>query len=108
MMARVFVLSLVLLGCATARPAPEKIHWGIASHGGAGTMDRAKMTPEQEAAYRAKLEEALRAGHDVLARGGSSVDAVVATLTILEDSPLFNAGKGAVFTHDGRNELDAA
>ncbi len=80
----------------------------LAIHGGAGTIDRAKMTPEKEAAYRADLERALRMGHAILAKGGSSVDAVEATLRVLEDSPLFNAGKGAVFTHDGRNELDAS
>jgi beta-aspartyl-peptidase (threonine type) len=77
-------------------------------HGGAGTITRKSMTPEQEAAIRAKMEEALKAGHAVLARGGSSVDAVEASIRILEDSPLFNAGKGAVFTHEGRNELDSS
>src|SRR4029079_18134235 len=77
-------------------------------HGGAGTITRANMTAEQEAAIRAKMEEALKAGHAVLARGGTSVDAVEASIRILEDNPLFNAGKGAVFTHEGRNELDAA
>lgn len=80
----------------------------LAIHGGAGTIDRAKMTPEREAAYRADLERALRTGHAILAKGGSSLDAVEATLHVLEDSPLFNAGKGAVFTHDGHNELDAS
>jgi beta-aspartyl-peptidase (threonine type) len=77
-------------------------------HGGAGAMAKEQMTPEREAAYRKTLEEALRAGHAVLARGGSSLDAVEATIRILEDSPLFNAGKGAVFTAEGRNELDAS
>ncbi len=66
------------------------------------------MTPEKEAAYRADLERALRAGHAILEKGGSSLDAVEATIRVLEDSPLFNAGKGAVFTHDGHNELDAS
>jgi beta-aspartyl-peptidase (threonine type) len=66
------------------------------------------LAPERQAAYRAALEDALRAGHGVLERGGESVDAVVAAITVLEDSPLFNAGKGAVFNHDGKNELDAA
>jgi L-asparaginase / beta-aspartyl-peptidase len=77
-------------------------------HGGAGTITRASMTDDVERQYREKLSEAMRAGHAVLARGGTSVDAVEATIRILEDSPLFNAGKGAVFTHEGRNELDAA
>lgn len=82
--------------------------WGIVIHGGAGVMSRANLSPEREAAVRAALERALRAGHGVLAPGGSSLDAVTAAVVVLEDSPLFNAGKGAVFTHDGRNELDAA
>ncbi|HEX7118167.1 MAG TPA: isoaspartyl peptidase/L-asparaginase, partial [Longimicrobiales bacterium] len=80
----------------------------IAIHGGAGTIRRGDMTPEAEKAYRAKLEEALRAGYAVLEDGGTSLDAVVAAITVMEDSPLFNAGKGAVFTNAGTNELDAA
>ena len=77
-------------------------------HGGAGTITRASLTPEREKEYRAALEEALRTGHATLKRGGSSVDAVEAAIRVLEDNPLFNAGKGAVFTHEGRNELDAS
>jgi L-asparaginase / beta-aspartyl-peptidase len=82
--------------------------WGLVLHGGAGVITRDKLTPAREAAIRADLERALRAAHAVLAGGGKSADAVTAAITILEDSPLFNAGKGAVFTHDGVNELDAA
>jgi beta-aspartyl-peptidase (threonine type) len=82
--------------------------WGLVLHGGAGVITRAKLTPEHEAAIRADLERALRAAHAVIAKGGKSTDAVTAAIVILEDSPLFNAGKGAVFTHDGINELDAA
>ena len=77
-------------------------------HGGAGTITRAGMSAEAEKQYREALEQSLRIGHAVLARGGSSMDAVEASIRFMEDSPLFNAGKGAVFTHDGRNELDAA
>jgi beta-aspartyl-peptidase (threonine type) len=77
-------------------------------HGGAGTITRSSMTPERDKEYRAALEAALLAGHAVLAKGGTSLDAVEATIRLMEDSPLFNAGKGAVFTHEGRNELDAA
>jgi beta-aspartyl-peptidase (threonine type) len=78
-------------------------------HGGAGVMPRAKMTAEREKLYRADLEKALRQGYQALERdGGTSVDAVEAAIKVLEDAPLFNAGKGAVFTHDGRNELDAS
>jgi beta-aspartyl-peptidase (threonine type) len=82
--------------------------WGIALHGGAGTINRDKLTPEREAAIRAAMEHALKEGHTILARGGSSLDAVTRAIVLLEDSPYFNAGKGAVFTHDGVNELDAA
>lgn len=77
-------------------------------HGGAGTITPAMMTAEKEKAYRAKLTEALKAGYAEIITGKSSVDAVAATIIILEDSPLFNAGKGAVFTNEGKNELDAS
>jgi L-asparaginase / beta-aspartyl-peptidase len=80
----------------------------LVMHGGAGTITRASMTPELEKQYRETLEQALRAGHAVLMKGGASLDAVETSIRILEDSPLFNAGKGAVFTHEGKNELDAA
>jgi beta-aspartyl-peptidase (threonine type) len=80
----------------------------LAIHGGAGTIDREKMTPEAEKQYRAGLENALKAGYDILQRGGSSLDAVEAAVRVLEDDPHFNAGKGAVFTSEGVNELDAA
>ncbi len=80
----------------------------IAIHGGAGTMSRDKMTPEREEAYLEALGSAVTAGHRILESGGSSLDAVTEAVRLLEDSSLFNAGKGAVFTHDGRNELDAA
>lgn len=77
-------------------------------HGGAGTIERSEMTPENEQAHRAGLEQSLKAGYVVLERGGSSLDAVEAAIRALEDNPLFNAGKGAVFTHEGTNELDAS
>ena len=82
--------------------------WAIVLHGGAGVIERSSMTPERDKAYRAGLDEALRAAAKVLEANGSAVDAVEAGLRVLEDNPLFNAGKGAVFTADGRNELDAA
>ncbi|WP_340199488.1 isoaspartyl peptidase/L-asparaginase family protein [Ascidiimonas sp. W6] len=89
---------------------PEKIpgNFGIVIHGGAGTILKKNMTPELEKAYKDKLEEAIRAGYQLLSKGGSSSDAVEATINIMEDSPLFNAGKGAVFTNAGKNELDAS
>jgi beta-aspartyl-peptidase (threonine type) len=105
-----FRITVILLGLfamvltSTAAQRPLR----LVVHGGAGTISRDQMTPELEAQYRADLERALRAGHEVLKRGGTSLDAVETTVRVLEDSPLFNAGKGAVFTHDGRNELDAS
>lgn len=82
--------------------------WSLVIHGGAGTMSRDKMTPEREAEYRAALAAALEAGSKVLREGGSSLDAVTAAVRVMEDDPHFNAGRGAVFTWEGRNELDAA
>lgn len=89
-------------------PQPERPRFMLVVHGGAGTIRREEMTPELEQDYRATMTEAIRAGYEILAGGGKSVDAVVAVIKVLEDSPLFNAGKGAVFTHEGSNELDAA
>lgn len=77
-------------------------------HGGAGTITKASMTPEKEALYQADLAKALEAGYQILEAGGSSLDAVTASVLVLENSPLFNAGKGAVYTFDGEHELDAA
>jgi beta-aspartyl-peptidase (threonine type) len=86
----------------------ETRKFGLVVHGGAGTIDRSKMTPEREREYRAGLERALAAGYEILKRGGSSLDATEAAVRVLEDDPHFNAGKGAVFTSAGANELDAA
>ena len=80
----------------------------LAIHGGAGTILRSAMTPELESEYRGGLETALGIGWEVLQKGGSSLDAVEATVCSLEDFPLFNAGRGSVFTHEGKNEMDAA
>ena len=80
----------------------------IAVHGGAGTITKAKMTPENEQAHIIGIEEALIVGSEILRLGGSALNAVEAAVKILEDNPLFNAGRGAVFTHDGKNELDAS
>ena len=82
--------------------------FGLAIHGGAGTLPRAEMGGEIERKYRSGLAAALDAGYAVLQRGGTSLDAVTRAITVLEDNPLFNAGLGAVFTYDGGNELDAA
>ena len=86
----------------------EKQEFAIVIHGGAGTILKKNMTPEREAAYNAKLEEAIRVGYEILKNGGSSLDAVEKTINVMEDSPLFNAGKGAVFTNAETNELDAS
>jgi beta-aspartyl-peptidase (threonine type) len=82
--------------------------FGIAIHGGAGTLPRAEMSADAERRYRAGLKEAIDAGFAVLHGGGTSMDAVTRAVVLLEDNPLFNAGRGAVFTLDGRNELDAS
>lgn len=82
--------------------------YALVIHGGAGTLKRSILTPEQETAYRSDLESAVRAGETILKAGGSSLDAVTAAIRVMEDSPLFNAGKGAVFNHEGKNELDAS
>ncbi len=97
-------LSGLLCLSASAETGPI----ALVVHGGAGTIRKSDMTPEQEAEYRSKLKEALMKGYLILKAGGSSLDAVEATVQILEDSPLFNAGKGAVFSAAGRNELDAS
>ncbi len=91
-----------------ASPALAEAPVTIVIHGGAGALEKGRYTPAEEEAYRAKLSEALDAGYAVLDGGGSALDAVEAAILLLEDSPLFNAGKGAVFTHEGKNELDAS
>ncbi len=90
-----------------AAPA-ERAEYAIAIHGGAGTILKENMTPEKEKSYLGALNEALDIGESILREGGSSLDAVEQTIIYLENSPLFNAGRGAVFTHEGKNELDAS
>lgn len=82
--------------------------WALAVHGGAGTILRSSMTPEKEAAYHTALRRVLDAGQAVLCDGGLAIDAVTAAVEVLEDEPLFNAGRGAVFTSAGKHEMDAA
>ena len=114
MMIRLLALAVLLLltagPTATAQPdmPSDDTRYVLAIHGGAGVIQRSSMTAEREAAYRAKLEESLRAGYAVLDAGGSALDAVTAAIPILEDSPLLNAGRGAVFTNEGTVELDAS
>ncbi|MDT8437643.1 MAG: isoaspartyl peptidase/L-asparaginase [Wenzhouxiangellaceae bacterium] len=109
---RSFVVAVLLaLFLVSPQPAPaETAHppVAIAIHGGAGTILRENLSEAQDARIRGALAEALQAGHDVLTDGGSAIDAVIAAITRLEDAPDFNAGRGAVLTHDGRVELDAS
>jgi beta-aspartyl-peptidase (threonine type) len=86
----------------------DQVPWKLVVHGGAGVIERGQSTPEQDREIRASLERALAAGGAVLAEGGSALDAVERAARILEDDPHFNAGRGAVFTYQGTNELDAA
>jgi beta-aspartyl-peptidase (threonine type) len=101
-------LALVAAPAGAQEAAQQPARWSFAIHGGAGVIERDSLTPEQDAAYRAALKRALDAGSAVLAGGGSALDAIQAAVQIMEDDPLFNAGRGAVFTAAGRNELDSA
>lgn len=96
------LFSSVSIAADSARPV------ALAIHGGAGVIKRSDLSAEREAGVRAALKQALEAGHQILREDGTSLDAVVAAVAVLEDSPYFNAGKGAVFNHKGQNELDAA
>lgn len=106
------IISVFCAGTSLAQPLEtpvvNKPPLTIVIHGGAGALSPGRYSPEQEAAYKAKLNEALDAGYSVLETGGSALDAVEAAIILMEDSPLFNAGKGAVFSRDGKNELDAS
>ena len=108
-----FTVALIAMSC-TLNSNQKRIDPAVGGpitlviHGGAGTLTRANLNEEKEKAYHAKLQEALDSGYSVLEKGGTSLEAVISAIKILEDSPLFNAGKGAVFTHEGRNELDAS
>lgn len=113
------ILLVVVLGsiisCDQNQPEPKSVshpkegkNFGLVIHGGAGTILKKNMSDSLERAYRLKLEEAIRKGHDILGKGGTSMEAVTAAINIMENSPLFNAGKGAVFTNQETNELDAS
>jgi len=96
-----------MVGCSVHSGSPD-IKWALVLHGGAGTIERSLMTKEREAEYRAALSAALETGAKVLQDGGTALDAVEATIRLMEDDPHFNAGRGAVFTAAGRNELDSS
>ena len=100
--------SLILMNCESTSKEEKINDFAIIIHGGAGTILKKNMIDDMEAAYKAKLEEAIKVGHTILKNGGSSQEAVLKTIQVMEDSPLFNAGKGAVFTNAGTNELDAS
>ncbi|HET9086935.1 MAG TPA: isoaspartyl peptidase/L-asparaginase [Acidobacteriaceae bacterium] len=92
----------------SAQQPDVRHHWAIVLHGGAGVIERSSMTPQADAQYRAGLKQAITVGGTVLDRGGTAVDAVEAAIRILEDNPLFNAGRGSVFAADGTIQMDAA
>ena len=113
----IFSLIIILLSCQTEVEnthtddnieTEETNQIAIVLHGGAGTILPKNMTPELEKEYTHMLDSALTVGYQILENGGEAVDAVTSVIIILENSPLFNAGKGAVFTHDEKNELDAS
>jgi len=100
--------SLFLMSCESTSKEEKINDFAIIIHGGAGKILKKNMTDEKEAAYKAKLEEAIKVGYIILKTGGTSTEAVLKTIQVMEESPLFNAGKGAVFTNAGTNELDAS
>ena len=106
-MKKVIGLAFIFLAMtANAQKPKDKVVLVI--HGGAGTILKENMSPEKEKAYRLALQEALQNGYKVIKNGGESEDAVIEAIKVMENSPLFNAGKGAVFTHEGKNEMDAS
>ncbi len=113
-MRHTYIFLLIIMACQPSKsdkstPTKEsKPDYALVIHGGAGTIDRKEMDSLTEKAYISSLNAALEIGEKILANGGKSIDAVESVIRFLEDDPLFNAGKGAVFTHDGKNELDAS
>ncbi len=104
-----FLITILIINSAISQTNSDTMeNFALVIHGGAGTILKKNMTPEKETAYREKMRESLQAGYDVLKNGGSSEDAVQAAIMIMEDSPLFNAGKGSVYTNKETNEMDAA
>ncbi len=102
------IVAFTLWGCLVSTVLSQSQRFGIVIHGGAGKILRSNMTSESEAEYTNKLNEVLEAGYKILDKGGSALDAVNAAINLMEDSPLFNAGKGAVLTEKGIAELDAS
>jgi beta-aspartyl-peptidase (threonine type) len=102
------IVFFMLLSCKNAKTLKTDEVFGIVIHGGAGTILKENMSDSLEKAYKDKLTEAINVGYSILKNGGTSIEAVVSTINVMEDSPLFNAGKGSVFTHEGINEMDAS
>lgn len=104
------LLAITAISCLTLSNDALSVEapFAIAIHGGAGTIEKARFTPEQEQLYRDKLSEAVETGYKILELGGESLDAVTAAIEVLEQSPYFNAGRGAVYTYEGSHELDAS
>jgi beta-aspartyl-peptidase (threonine type) len=107
-MKKILLFLAVALSFKTVKAQDYSDKITLVIHGGAGTITQANMTLEQEKAYRSVLNSALQTGYSILKNGGTSLKAVEAAIMVMEDSPLFNAGKGAVFTNEGKNELDAS
>ncbi len=112
-LASLLILQIVCPGCMSEKTTSmsdgsDRKAYALAIHGGAGVIKKENMTDSLEAAYRQAMDEALSIGQDILESGGASIEAVTAVVMHMEDSPLFNAGKGAVFTHEGENEMDAS
>ncbi|MGJ1457588.1 isoaspartyl peptidase/L-asparaginase family protein [Sphingobacterium multivorum] len=108
---KIIILSvnvLLLSSCNSHKDVQDSTKYMLVIHGGAGTIEKKFMTPEKEEAYTLALTAALQKGYEQIKAGKTSLDAVEAAINVLEDCPLFNAGRGAVFTHDGKNELDAS
>jgi len=108
----IFFNVITVLGCAENQNVNKKDDlknkYGILIHGGAGTILKKNMSNEKEEKYKAKLKEAINVGYEILSNGGSSIDAVEKSIIVLENSPLFNAGKGSVFSNRKKNEMDAS
>jgi beta-aspartyl-peptidase (threonine type) len=110
MQSPLYFLGMVLLGSASAIACAQQPahHWAIVVHGGAGVIEKSALGPQGDKEYREGLDRAIHAGAAVLDKGGTAMDAIEATIHVFEEDPHFNAGKGAVFTREGKNEMDAA
>ena len=106
----ILILSIIFTfnSCDSGKEKNKSTEFVLVIHGGAGHILKENISPESEKQYILKLSEALTSGAEILKNGGPSLDAVETAINILEDSPLFNAGKGAVFTEKGENEMDAS